>query len=790
MAGPVSNSGKWKAFANGAVLYGPSGSGQNLNDDLEQNIGNDLDAIVSETVGDTTVSGMLVAAGAGLSVTITAGTTYCAGQRVKSTSAGAVSSLPDNTAGIKIYVEPTTPWNSTNKAWPPNYAQTTGALVAGQVLLATVTTAGGAVTVVTDGRVILVNVSGKVAKAGDTMTGALLFSPDNTVDIGAAGATRPRTIYVGTSVGIGGTPPGGVQLFVKNAAGGSVRIVRAADATGLQLEFDDSVGAISTTTNLPLLLRVNLTEVARVNSSGFVAGADNTYDLGTAAIRWGNGFFSASVRIGTNPASAGAIRLPNNNTIAWRNPGNTADNFIRLNAADAFEFSAQVTLALSGRAMLFAGATTGISYEEFLNTGGDMFVGLNGTAAGGLFVGSTAYASSIGSANATPLELATNNTVRFRIDSAGASSFLSGTVTFTSATAHVGGIQVGASGASAGIISYDGSENFVVRAAAAKSLLLGAGGATYITLTSAGLLSQIAAQAYTSTYTPQAQFGTIAAATIGDIQIVGSKTSNGDTAVIEFINHAVGLAAEPRLAAIAAVRSGANNTGDLIVYTTAAGSISEKIRISSAGIFLVGTSVVTGSSAGDIVVAQGSSYRSLMAGGTSQVMLRSTSIGGADVTQLTNGSGSIPVIGSPLTVGGAAGGDLVLATAAGLRWANNAGATTVRGFDKDSSDNFHIAGNGGSVKLASDTVIAGTNFLSVGATPATTGAVRLANNTYMIGRNAANGADVQAIGIDTSDRILIGPVSAANIRMGGQVRCDIDTSSRLVLPVGAGKYAV
>jgi hypothetical protein len=36
--------------------------------------------------------------------------------------------------------------------------------------------------------------------AGGTLTGALLFSADNTYAIGAAGATRPSTVYAGTSV--------------------------------------------------------------------------------------------------------------------------------------------------------------------------------------------------------------------------------------------------------------------------------------------------------------------------------------------------------------------------------------------------------------------------------------------------------------------------------------------------------------------------------------------------------------------------------------------------------------
>jgi hypothetical protein len=40
----------------------------------------------------------------------------------------------------------------------------------------------------------------KLPLAGGTMTGAILFSTDNTIDIGASGATRPRTGYFGTSL--------------------------------------------------------------------------------------------------------------------------------------------------------------------------------------------------------------------------------------------------------------------------------------------------------------------------------------------------------------------------------------------------------------------------------------------------------------------------------------------------------------------------------------------------------------------------------------------------------------
>lgn len=68
--------------------------------------------------------------------------------------------------------------------------------------------------------------SSNVLKAGDTMTGNLLFSTDNTRDIGASGATRPRTIYVGTSVvsptftgNLTGTVTGTATLDLQKAGG-------------------------------------------------------------------------------------------------------------------------------------------------------------------------------------------------------------------------------------------------------------------------------------------------------------------------------------------------------------------------------------------------------------------------------------------------------------------------------------------------------------------------------------------------------------------------------------------
>lgn len=72
-----------------------------------------------------------------------------------------------------------------------------------------------------------------------------------------------------------------------------------------------------------------------------------------------------------------------------------------------------------GKAISVTNATTGISYFQNTNTGGNLIIGLENSAGGGLFTGDTAYATVIGSFNATSLWLGTNGVGRFQIDSAG-----------------------------------------------------------------------------------------------------------------------------------------------------------------------------------------------------------------------------------------------------------------------------------------------------------------------------------------------------------------------------------
>lgn len=61
--------------------------------------------------------------------------------------------------------------------------------------------------------------------AGGTMTGAILFSLTNTIDIGAAAGTKPRTGFFGTSVNVGNTGSPGVLSFNRSSDGATLGVI-------------------------------------------------------------------------------------------------------------------------------------------------------------------------------------------------------------------------------------------------------------------------------------------------------------------------------------------------------------------------------------------------------------------------------------------------------------------------------------------------------------------------------------------------------------------------------------
>lgn len=111
---------------------------------------------------------------------------------------------------------------------------------------------------------------------GGTLTGNLLFSADNTKDIGASGATRPRDVFVGRNitvsggVGIGATP-GTALTISETQTGNYVAIITQVGATsgdkGVQIRQGSTVA-----TDAILELRSNNIARFTVNGDGSITG--------------------------------------------------------------------------------------------------------------------------------------------------------------------------------------------------------------------------------------------------------------------------------------------------------------------------------------------------------------------------------------------------------------------------------------------------------------------------------------------------------------------------------------
>lgn len=121
--------------------------------------------------------------------------------------------------------------------------------------------------------------------AGGTLTGSLLFSPDNTVDIGASGVTRPRNLYVSG-----------------NVFGGSVGSNFQVQAVGVDLRL------VSTTGNI--VFSPGGTQRWRFdNATGsFLAVTDNATDIGASgANRPRDQYLGRNLNAGGNVLAVGAL---------------------------------------------------------------------------------------------------------------------------------------------------------------------------------------------------------------------------------------------------------------------------------------------------------------------------------------------------------------------------------------------------------------------------------------------------------------------------------------------------
>jgi len=182
---------------------------------------------------------------------------------------------------------------------------------------------------------------------GITASGNSLFNPDNTYDIGASGANRPRTVYAATSLLVG--PSLTIDSYNIGGSAGNLR-VGTYSATTLTL-FSNNVDRWTLTT-----------------AGHFVAATDNTYDIGASGASRPRNLYLAGV------ADTGALRAKTSANFAsgWTGGGlelqynsstgeSTAVSYDRTAAAykDLSLFGAKITLTSgAGSSVVVAGPLT------------------------------------------------------------------------------------------------------------------------------------------------------------------------------------------------------------------------------------------------------------------------------------------------------------------------------------------------------------------------------------------------------------------------------------------------
>ena len=117
-------------------------------------------------------------------------------------------------------------------------------------------------------------------------------------------------------------------------------------------------------------------------------------------------------------------------------------------------FSTVIKYSGTSQILDASSGTTGYLYQYLANTTGAAYFGLERSTGGGLFTGSSAYATVLGSASATSLEFGTNGIIRLKLDTSGNL----GLGVTPSAWALYKAIQV--QGAS--IANYDTSDNSII----------------------------------------------------------------------------------------------------------------------------------------------------------------------------------------------------------------------------------------------------------------------------------------------------------------------------------------
>ena len=229
-------------------------------------------------------------------------------------------------------------------------------VVTGTLTVSTITSASGNLNLKSAGAsAIVFNINGADVMS---LNGNQLTPVDNTIALGDA-THRFTNLYLSALVS---TPV--VIVGTSTATSGAIRLAYGGSINALNNVGSADIGLIQLTT---IVGEVNTIALGGAGNN-VTPGSANLQDLGRPSAAWRSVYAGTSFTVGTNPASAGSLRMPSGATgIVFRNNANNADlAALGSTATDVLTIGANYPTSQIG-----SGAT-------FLGIGGvtDLFPGL------------------------------------------------------------------------------------------------------------------------------------------------------------------------------------------------------------------------------------------------------------------------------------------------------------------------------------------------------------------------------------------------------------------------------
>jgi hypothetical protein len=201
----------------------------------------------------------------------------------------------------------------------------------------------------------------------------------------------------------------GNSLFSDNGTNGGFGGTNYSSGTGLR-SFNISAQ------DYPVLsFWANNQQTANISGLGFT---------GTLTLEADPSNIFADTKIVMSTDGTERLAIFNNGNVTIGN--SPSDAGFKLDVNGTGRFSEKITSSVGNNAQILTtqGATTGYQFLDIVNTSGRLVIAQEGMTAGTVFIGTTAYASAIGTAVSRDFQIGTNNTIRLTIAAAtGAATF-------------------------------------------------------------------------------------------------------------------------------------------------------------------------------------------------------------------------------------------------------------------------------------------------------------------------------------------------------------------------------